>query len=280
MNKILFVLLFSLGFTSSFFAQNSEKVKGNRDVTIEQTYLDDFTKIIVGGDFSIEIIYNSKSSVEIETDSNLHDIIKVEVVDSTLTFSTTQEISSKKRLNITVNYSTPLEYIETKDDAEIRSLTSLELNDIVLKTTGTSKAYLNINANNFEYTSLDKAKVKLNLTAKGTSTVVLSDNSKLDALVNSKEAKIDLYQRATINIEGDTNNAIIRTDNNSDFNGKNFTTKTCTLISEVASDAHVNVSEAITLEITGSSEVFLYNNPKVTINKFIDTAKLLKKETN
>ncbi len=280
MNKTLFVLLFSLGFTSSIFAQNSEKVKGNRDVTIEQTYLDDFTKIIVGGDFSIEIIYNSKSSVEIETDSNLHDIIKVEVVDSTLTFSTTQEISSKKRLNITVNYSTPLEYIETKDDAEIRSLTSLELNDVVLKTTGTSKAYLNINTNNFEYTSLDKAKVKLNLTAKGTSTVVLSDNSKLDALVNSKEAKIDLYQRATINIEGDTNNAIIRTDNNSDFNGKNFTTKTCTLISEVASDAHVNVSEAITLEITGSSEVYLYNNPKVTINKFIDTAKLLKKETN
>ncbi|WP_323788651.1 GIN domain-containing protein [Psychroserpens sp.] len=277
MKKITLFLLITLGFCSVGISQDDDKVKGDRNVTIKQTYVDNFNTIIIGEDFEVELYYNSKPSVEIETDDNLHEFIKFEVVDSVLTFKTTTEIRSKKELKIKINYSDGFSHIETRDNAEVRSLTSLELNNASLKTTGSSRAYLNIKATNFQYISLDKAKVKLNLSATK-ATVELSDNCKLDALINAKETKVDLYQRANIDIEGTTDNLQLTLDNNAQFNGKNFTTKACTAICGLASDAYIEAIETITIEASGSSEIYLYANPKITINTFLDTAKLQKKE--
>jgi len=276
MNKILFTFLISISFVAVSFGQDLEKIKGDRNVTVKQTYLNPFNKIVVGNEFSIQLIYNTKSSVEIETDENLHDVIKFNVTDNTLVFTTTHRITSSKKMNITVNYSTPLQLIEVNNEAEIRSLTSLELKDVTLKTNDEAKAYLNINANNFVYQSTGKSKTKLNVTAK-TAKIELSDNSKLEALVNANEATIDLYQRTIANIEGDVIDATLRIDNNADFNGKNFTAQTGKLISELESDAYVNFSKSIIIEAAGNSEVYLYGEPQITINRFADAAKLQKK---
>jgi len=276
MNKILFTFLISISFVAVSFGQDLEKIKGDRNVTVKQTYLNPFNKIVVGNEFSIQLIYNTKSSVEIETDENLHDVIKFSVTDNTLVFTTTHRITSSKKMNITVNYSTPLQLIEVNNEAEIRSLTSLELKDVTLKTNDEAKAYLNINANNFVYQSTGKSKTKLNVTAK-TAKIELSDNSKLEALVNANEATIDLYQRTIANIEGDVIDATLRIDNNADFNGKNFTAQTGKLISELESDAYVNFSKSIIIEAAGNSEVYLYGEPQITINRFADAAKLQKK---
>ncbi|WP_084205882.1 GIN domain-containing protein [Psychroserpens mesophilus] len=277
MKNITLFLLITFGLNTIGFTQDTEKVKGDRNVTIKQTYVDPFNTIVVGEDFEIELYYNSKPSVEIETDDNLHQYINIEVIDSVLTFKTTTDIRSRKELKIKVNYSNGFSHIETRDNAEIRSLTSLELKDASLKCSGASKAYLNIKAGNFDFMSLDKAKVKLNLTATKTK-LELSDNCKLDALINSKETKVDLYQRANIDIEGTTDNLLLTTDNNAQFNGKDFTSKTCTAICEFASDAYIEATETITIDASGSSEIYLYANPKITINTFMDTAKLQKKE--
>jgi hypothetical protein len=272
MKNITLFLLITFGFNTIGFTQDTEKVKGDRNVTIKQTYVDPFNTIVVGEDFEVELYYNSKPSVEIETDDNLHAYIKIEVVDSVLTFKTTTDIRSRK-----VNYSNGFSHIETRDNAEVRSLTSLELNNASLKTTGSSRAYLNIKATNFDFTSLDKAKVKLNVSATNTK-IELSDNCKLNALVNSKVTKVDLYQRASADIEGTTDNLLLTSDNNAQFNGRNFTSKTCTAICGLASNAYIETTESISIEASGSSEIYLYANPKIIINKFIDSAKLQKKE--
>lgn len=277
MNKIIFTFLLALTATAYTSAQDDEKIKGDRNVTIKQTYIDPFNKIIVGEDFSVEIIYNSKPSVEIETDENLHQYILFEVVNGTLTFKMTKRITSSKRMNIKVNYADGLESIETLEDGEIRSLTSLELKNTTLKTSGSSRAYLNIKTNEFNYTAIDKAKVKLNITATN-AVVVLSDNVKMEALLNAKSAKIDLYQRATANLEGTLETTLLRVDNSSNFNGKEFLTKTCNLIADLSSSATIRVNESIIIEATGSSEVYLYNSPKITLTKFIGTCKLQMKE--
>jgi hypothetical protein len=257
-------------------AQDDDKVKGDRNVTIKQTYIDPFQKIVVGENFEVEIIYNKRPSVEIEADDNLHEFINFEVKDSVLSFNTTKNITSSKKMSIKVNYGDEFQHIEILDDAEVRSLTSLEFKNATLKTSGSSKAYLNIKADSFQFSSLDKAKVKLNVTAKMV-TIHLSDNSKLDALVNAPESKFDLYQRANADIEGTTENTIIRTDNNAKFNGNKFTTKTAKVVCEISSDIYIEAIESISIEASGSSSVYLFGAPKITINKFLDTAKLQKK---
>jgi len=276
MNKIIIALVFSMNFTFFVSAQDDDKIKGDRNVTIKQTYIDPFNKIVVGEDFYVEVIYNKKPSVEVEADDNLHEFITFEVKDSVLVFKTTKKIVSSKKMSIKVNYGDEFQNIETRDDAEVRSLTSLELKNATLKTSGTSKAYLNIKADKFNFESTDKAKVKLNVNAK-TSNLVLSDNSKLDALINSPEAKFDLYQRANADIEGTAQTTFITTDNNSKFNGSNFTTQTCTLTSEISSDVYVETIEDITISASGTCSIYLYGNPKITITQLLDTAKLQKK---
>ncbi|MDG5492940.1 DUF2807 domain-containing protein [Psychroserpens sp. SPM9] len=276
MKNITIFLLLVFGLSTTINAQDLEKVKGDRNLTIEQTYIDGFKKIVVGEDFKVELFYNKKPSVEIETDSNLHEYINVSVVDSVLTITTTRDMRAKK-LNVKVNYGDAFSDIEVKDDGEVRSLTSLELNNASLKTSGSARAYLNIKAKNFSFVSTEKTKVKLNITATNVS-VEISDNTKMDALINTTEAKIDLYQRASADIEGTTKILNLRTDNNSQFNGKNFTANTSNVLAEMESDVYVETLETITIDASGSSEIYLYGTPKITINKFIDTAKLQKKE--
>ncbi|MCK7591813.1 DUF2807 domain-containing protein [Subsaxibacter sp. CAU 1640] len=277
MKKILLTLLLAFACISLVSAQDDEKIKGDRNVTIKQTYIDPFSKIIVGEDFSVEIIYNSKPSVEIETDDNLHQYIEFGVNNGVLTFKTTKRITSSKRMNIKVNYSDGLESIETLEDGEIRSLTSLELKNTTLKTSGSSKAYLNIRTDKFEYSSLDKARSKLNVTA-NTSTVVIGDNSKVEALLTTKTAKIDLYQKASANIEGAVDDLTLRNDLSASFTGKEFTAKNCNMIAEGNSSASVRVITSLTLDATGNSEVYFYGPAKITLNQFSGSAKLQKKE--
>lgn len=275
-NKILpFVFLFCICFLAQ--AQKMDKVKGNRNVTIEHIPIDAFHTIIVDEDFEIELIYNKEPLVKIETDENLHEFISFGVRDSVLSFNKTKRITSKKKLNITVNYDDFLTHIETRDNGEILSLTTMELDYATLKTTGNSKAGLTIQSNNFSIESLDKSKVKLNLTTDSTK-IVLNGNSKLEALIYSPILEADLYQRTNAKIEGNCDDLLLRTDNNSQFNGKNFTVKNCELSSEISSDATLEITESINVSLSGSSSLFLYGSPKITIDKFENTAKIQKRE--
>lgn len=276
MKKIVLILFFMIGGITVTTAQSDDKIKGDRNVTIKQTYIDDFKTIIVNGDFSIEVVYNSKPSVEIEADDNLHEIIQFDVVDGVLSFTETIRIASKKKLSIKVNYGDALQNIDVKGDGEIRSLTSMELKDVLLTTSDNSRAYLNINAKTFDYKSSGKSKTRLNLTADSTK-VELSDNSKLDALITSKTAHFDLYQRSDASIEGVANSAVISLINSSNFNGGKFDVKKADVSLEDSSDLTISVTESITIASSGDSETYLYGRPAITISKFDDTSKLQKK---
>ncbi|WP_257018461.1 DUF2807 domain-containing protein [Winogradskyella pacifica] len=277
MKKRILTLLLMIVALPVLQAQSDEKIKGDRNVTIKQTFIDNFHSIIVDGDFSIEIVYNSKPSVNIEADDNLHDVIQFNVVDGVLTFTETVRISSKKKLSITVNYSDGLSNIETRGDGEIRSLTSMELVDVTLTTADNSRAYLNINSKTFNYKSSGKSKARLNLTA-DTTKIELSDNCKLDALVNSKIAGFILYQRADAVIEGRANNAIFQLDSSTNFDGAKFDVKSVDVKLEDSSDLTISATENITIAASGDSEIYLFGSPAITITKFDDTAKLQKKQ--
>jgi hypothetical protein len=259
------------------FAQNPEKVKGNRIVVIQETLIDPFHTINVDEDFEIEIIYNKVPSVEIETDENLHEFIVFEVKDNVLSFNKTKKITSKKRLNIKVKYNDYLNTIETNYDGEITSLTTMELNDALLVTHGSSKANLTIKTDFLNFEGSERSKVKLDLICDSTK-ITLNDNSKLDGLINSPALDVNLRQRANATIDGNGEDLILRGNDYSQFYAKNFTVKTCDVVCETSSDATLDVIDAITIEASGSSSIYLYNNPKITINRLTDTTKLQKKE--
>ncbi len=258
-------------------AQNLEKVKGNRIVTSIQTQIDAFHTIIIDEDFEVDVAYNNTPSVDIETDENLHEFLTFSVTDSILTFNKTRRITSKKTLKIKVSYNDFLANIETRDHGEIHSLNTMNLINASVKTSGNSRAGLTIKTDNFYFEGLDKSKTKLNLTADSTK-VILNGYSKLEALINSPIVGADLYQRSDAIIEGDCDDLVLRTDNNAQFIGKNFTVKTCNVSCEIASDVTLEVTDIITLEASGSSAINIYDNPKIIVNKLANTSKIQKKE--
>jgi len=95
---------------------------------------------------------------------------------------------------------------------------------------------------------------------------------KLDAIINADSLQIDMYQSADAKIEGTLNTLNIRTDNSSKFIGKDLAVNNCELLSEGSSTISVHVIENLCIQALGSSEISIYNNPKIVINKFIDTS--------
>lgn len=275
MKKFIAILLFNL-FVISGYSQNTEKVKGNRMVSIVQTDISSFHTIDLDEDFEIEIIYNKTPSIIIETDENLHEFIDFKVSDSILSFNKTKRITSKKALKIKVNYDDYLNHIIATDDSEIQSLTAMDLSNFKLNTKASSKVGLTLKTNVFTFEGLDKSKVKLNLTCDSTK-LVLNGNSKLEALIYSSKIDADLYQRSDAIIEGNTDDIFIRTDNNAQFMGKNLTVKTGLVTAEISSDVTLEVIDNIALEASGNSSIYLYGNPKIIINRLTDTSKIQKK---
>lgn len=277
MLKNIFLLVLLISSISTSFSQTKEKIKGDREITSKETKLNAFNKIIVGEDFKIDIIEGAQASVFVETDDNLHDVIKFNVSDSTLTFNTSHKITSSKKINIKVIYTRALKQIETFEDGEISSLTSVNLDKVILKNTGSSKAFLNIKTKDFKFINSDRAKVKLNVNSQ-IANLELAENSNVDALINADTLNVDLYQRADAKIEGTLKHLKVRADNSTNFVGKDLTTSTAEVICEINSDVAIQVTKSLAIEASGSSEVYIYADPKITLNKFSDTAKLYKKE--
>ncbi|WP_147676424.1 GIN domain-containing protein [Algibacter pacificus] len=277
MKKQLSLLILAISFVFFGHSQSSEKVKGNRNVTIEQALINPFHTIIVDETFEIDLVQGQEPTVEIETDENLHEFINFDVRDSVLSFDFTKRITSKKRLNIKVTYDRFLNTIDARDDAELHGLSTINADNTTLVTSGDSKVGLTIKTDHFNFEGLDKSKTELNLTA-NTSNLVLNGNSKLEALINSPVLKTDLYQKAHAEIEGSTDDLTLRTDNNSEFTGKNLTAKHCTLIAEIASEATIEVTDTLSIDASGSSSVYIYSNPKIIVENFANTSKIQKKE--
>ncbi|MFK2819905.1 DUF2807 domain-containing protein [Flavobacteriaceae sp. LMIT009] len=272
---LLFTLVTFLSFSS--FGQKKERIKGNRNVTTNETPINPFNKILVGEDFYVDIIEGEQASVFIEADDNLHDVIQFRVADSVLTFNTSKKITTRKKLSIKVIYTTTLKEIETTDNGEISSLTSINLDNVVVKSSGASKAFLNIKSQTFDLKSSERSRVKLNVTA-NESKFEMSDTSKLDGLIESDRMNIDMYQRADAKIRGTLDKLKVRTSNSANIVGKELVTTNCEVLAEDSSNVTVNVTNELFVDVSGSGEIFIYNEPEITLSRFTGTSKLHKKE--
>ncbi len=278
--RLLSILLLTL-FTSITFAQS--KIKGNKNVIIIQTELNSFNKLVLGEKLKVSIIKDDVASIEIKTDENLHDVIRFNVSDSILRLKTTKRITSKKALDITVRYTETMHEIELNDDAELNSINSIDNDNFVLKLNDDAKANLNVRSDSFKLINNNTSTLKLNARSRfniESKLVVLelNESSSTEALITCDSLKLDMYQRAFAKIEGDVKLLKANTINSSNFVGKNLAVNNCEIIAEDSSDFAIQVLDEIIIESSGSSEVSIYSDPRITVNRFSDTAKLYKKE--
>ena len=276
MKKIIIVC--SLLLTVVCFAQNKQKVKGSKIVKIEQKQIDEFETLEVQDNLDISLFKGSQSAVEIEADDNLIPFVECTLEGKNLKISTSKAISSYKKLSVRVTYTDNFNMLIAKDETNITVLADLILDTITFKCYDNTKLFLNAKTKNFVLLANDKTKTELNLKSEKTR-IETSKNAQLKALVSSDEMKFDMYQKSFAELEGDVIDLKLRLDNNTDFTGRKLTAKNATLEVGGYTKTSIIVSENLSIDASGDSEIELYGNPlKIEIKNFKDTSTLRKKQ--
>jgi len=277
MKQSLLLLLLLLN-TALAYSQKKEKIKGSKIVTVERKQIESFDALEVSDNLEIILVKGTENAIEVEADDNLHQAIDIVLNGSTLRLSTLKSISSYKKLSLRITYTDSFKNIYAKNESQVTALADLELETITIKSIDNSKALLNVKVTNFILNAEDKSSVELNLKAEKT-TITLTKNSVIKALINSKELTLDQYQKSSAAVEGDVENFKLRLDNNANFTGKNLSTLLTDITAEGYSNASINVKDTLTISATAKSEIELYGDQKIIITRFEDSAVLKKKPT-
>ncbi len=271
------ILLALLLFTSMGFAQQKEKIKGSKIVTITQKEIRDFETLEIEDNLEIFLIKGDQSGLEIEADDNLHDAIEIDLKAKILRLAATKQVTGAKKFSIRITYTDNLKMILAKNDANVTALADINLSDFTFKGFDSSKFFANVNSKKFTLMANDKCKSELNLKSDET-TIELSKNAQLKALIATPMMKFDMYQKSTAVVEGDVIDLKLRLDNNGNFTGKNLTAKNAEIVVEGYTTCSIQVSNKATIDATGKSEIQLYGETlRVDLRKFADNAALLKK---
>ena len=275
MKKCIAILLLTLS-TTMMLAQKKEKIKGSKTVTIEQREIGNFKSVILEDNLEVYLDRGEKSKLKIEADENLHDIISLDLSDNVLRIYTTKQAINYKKLIVRITYTNDLNMVTSKNETTVNAIQEILLNDLTIKAHDASKLFLNINSKDFLLLADDKSKLEMNLKSENT-TIELSKNTSLKALLNTTDLKVDMYQKSDATLEGAAINTIIRLDNNASFTGNKFNTKNADITTEGYSNCSLFTETAVIIEAANKSEIQLLGSPKIEIRKFADEAKLIKK---
>ena len=259
-------------------AQNNDKIKGSKTVTIENKEIGDFDSLEVSDNIEVYLDRGEKCELKIEADDNLHSTINIDLSANTLRINTSKSAANYKKLIVRVTYTKELKMITAKDESIINAIQEILLDDITFKAHDNSTLNLNVNSRNFILQSDDKSKTELNLKSE-MATIELSKNATLKALISAQELKCDLYQKTKATLEGDVTNAKIRLDNNAVFTGNNLVIKNAELLAESYSNCSINVNTNIIIDASGNSEIEIYGDQKIELKRFVDNPTLRKKPT-
>ncbi|WP_396193663.1 GIN domain-containing protein [Flavobacterium sp.] len=272
-----YLLICCLLLTAFALGQKKEKIKGSKIVKSELKTIEDFDSIELEDNIEVFLVKGNDCALEIEADDNLIPFIDYKLTGSNLRVVTTKDISSFKKLSVRITYTDKLNMVIAKDETNVTALSEVLLDNVTFKSYDYAKLFLNANTKNFTLMANDKSKVELNLKSVKTA-IDLSKSAYVKALISSSEMKFDLYQKSAAEVEGDIIDLKLRLDNNTDFTGKKLTAKNALLETSGFSKSSIKVSNIVTIDASGDSEIELYGEPvKIEMKRFIDSAELHKK---
>lgn len=272
MNRIV-VIVFVLCFGLQTFGQRKPKIKGNRNVVEVSEELPPFSAIVLSDDVEVMIQKGSVEGFALEADENLIDVLKFEVTDGTLYISSFYNITSKKKLNITILY--------TELDALTISNGLITMKDVItsdyldVKASGASRMILNASADVINIHMEENSSGDFNVAS---DSLNLSFKDRIDAKVyaTGKNNTLFMYKNASVKMEGNSDFFSATLYGDSKLKAQEFNGKKVVVSAEDSPNIEVYAADEFELSSKGASKTSLYGNPKITILEFLDTSQLHK----
>jgi hypothetical protein len=199
-------------------------VKGNRNVITKNRVIRlDFNAIDVSRGMDVYLTVGDKTSVTVEADENLHDLITTEVHDGTLFVSAKENIYSAKARKIYVSVP-EIKEIKATSGSDVYSENSITGNELMIKATS-------------------GADIKIR--------------------VNVKELRAESTSGSDIILKGKADYLEASATSGSDIKAYDLIVKNCKAKATSGSDVAVHVTEKIEAKATSGADVKFRGNPEI-----------------
>lgn len=270
----LFIIVLII--SSSAYSQRKPKIKGNKNVVEVREDLEPFSAIELVDDLDIVIQKSTNDGYALEVDDNLIDVLKFNVDDGVLKISSFYNITSKKKLEITIFF---------QELSSIKMLNGkISMKDVIstdrlrVQTFGTSRLELNATADIMDITMEEISSGDFNL-ASDSLNITLKDRIDVKLYTTGASNNIYMYKNASAKMEGTADFLMAKLYGNSFLKASDLQANDVLLVTEDAPDVEVRALNTLQLSSKGGTRTKLYGEPQITILDFLDTSRL-EKERN
>lgn len=269
-----FALLLIISVISfQMYSQRKPKIKGNKNVIEVREDLEPYTAIELLDDLDIVLQKSSQEGYALELDDNLVDVLKFKVENGILKISSFYNITSKKKLNITIFFQELTAVTMLNGKISMKDVISTDR--LKVHTSGTSRLELNATADIIDITMEEISSGDFNL-ASDSLNVILKDRIDVKLYTTGANNSIYMYENASAKVEGTADLLMAKLYGNSSLKASELQTSDVLLVTEDSPNAEIRALNNFQLSSRGGSRTKLYGDPKITISDFLDTSRLEK----
>lgn len=263
--------------TFSCKAQKKDKIKGDREViSISEDIKDNFENIEISDNISVNLQKGLRTSYILTADRNLIEEVEIEVKNGTLKIYTKSNIGSSKKLEIYLSLKS-FNSIIVNDDAIVKSSGKFEIEYLKVTMNNSSKIDLDLNVEkSTEINLFDNSVGKLSLRSDDV-LINMKNRTDLNAKLKSKNLEVNLEKSAAIKLDGEADDASYNVEDTSNLDAKKLKSRTAVLNSKNRTDIYINAAKTIEITAEGKSKIYIYGNPTIKINGFVDKSRIIKK---
>ncbi|MBL4604373.1 MAG: DUF2807 domain-containing protein [Flavobacteriaceae bacterium] len=157
----LTVILFLATFVTSCGFDMLNRIDGDRNVVSKKRKInDDFTRVKVSNGLDLYIKQGSKTSLTVEADENLHEIIITEVKGGVLKIYTDRNIRRAKARKVYLTVTT-LEELKATSGSDVFSENTIKANDLEVSTSSGADMRIEVDADNVTSRSSSGADLRI-----------------------------------------------------------------------------------------------------------------------
>lgn len=136
------------------------KEEGNGDMISETYDVEEFSRINIGGAYSVVLVPSNREKVEVEIDNNLVEYLVVEVEGNTLKIYNSERIYSDEGIEIVIFFR-ELEEIMVSGACELQNEEIIKAEDLMISMSGAGAIDLNLEVNELKMQVSGAGAVKL-----------------------------------------------------------------------------------------------------------------------
>ena len=233
-------------------------IDGNGHLTTEDRVISGFSGVEVNGSFDVYVDTSMETSLLIEADENLLDLIKTQVRGNNLVIDTYRDRCLRSSHGIKIFVKTP------------------NIDELILRGSGT------IDCNDFESTELKvqiegSGDINLNYAKIDEGNFEISGSGSITGTVDTYSANIEVSGSGEIHLDGTAHVAEMVITGSGNIKASDFQTDDCTVKITGSGDASVYASNLVDARITGSGTVYYYGNPDNVVKEITGSGKVIKR---